>query len=422
MKFWVLALMVLGSACFAQYSEPPISGVMAYNENYSSSLNGTYNATNASSGNITFFFGGYNQTQYVNASLDIAGMTLLIDNVTAPVEGLALLIARGYSMGHLTSKPAQGYPNFVCDDAWHQHISDETAWRCDFDGDFCSEYENSTYVVYDLNATFTFRGLNSTARANATLVPVPEEILQEMKSSSGLENLTINLTGNVTFMYAINNQTGESTCPDNVTTVNASIPVSINRSYRVAGEGKLFFLLSPALREQWFRNNDFNMLVLSQAPLYRAELDMNGKRALNITLRNFSVVQNAFGVQEIRSNLTNETGYSESDSNVTTPIPLEHGNDSFLYAYGINYSYSGLGLNNFSLRVTDSFMNESGFNESVTSRALSHDGQFTEDGLPAGNFTRPSSAFEKETLTQVTIGFGLIALVLFLAFFNFWLS
>jgi hypothetical protein len=325
-------------------------------------------------------------------------------------------------MTHLTSLPAQGYPNFICDQAWFAQISDETAWRCDFDNDDCAEYENQSYVVYDLNATFTFRDVNSTVPANETLVPVPQEILDRMKSSSGFDNLSINVSGNVTFYYEINNRSFGFDCASNVSTINTSLPVSLNRSYRVAGENKLFFLLSPVLREQWFRNNDFNVMVLSQAAIYRAEIDMNGERARNITLRDFSIVQNQYAVEEILSNLTNETRYSVSDTNVTTPLPLETGNDSFLYAYGINYSYSGLGLNNFSLRVRDNFLRESEFNESITSRMLSHDGQFLENGSVAGNFSRPSSGFEKDTLTQLTVGFGLLALVLFLAFFNFWLS
>jgi hypothetical protein len=341
--------------------------------------------------------------------------------MTAPVEGLSLLLVRGYSMGHLTSLPSEGYPDFICDEAWY-NSNPQYLWRCDFDNDGCAEFEMTTNATYDLNATFAFRAVNSSAMANGTLIPIPESILEEMKTSSGDENLTINLTGNVTFFYQLNNRTTVFDCADNITTVNASLPISINRSYRVGGQNKLFFLRSPVLREQWFRNNDFNLVVLSQSPLYRAELDTNGNRTRNFTLNNFSIFLNPFGLEEINSSALNETNYSVADSNVTNPLPLEQANNSFLYVYEFNHSYSGTGKNNFSLSVRDIFLNESEFSDTINSRMLSYDGRFLEDGSPTSNFSRPSAGFEKDTLTQITVGFGLIALILFLAFFNFWLS
>jgi hypothetical protein len=419
MRLWIL--LFLCSLCFAQYTDPPIEQVMDYNENFSSSLDNLYNNSIAFNGTIDLFFGGYTQTQTINTSVDVAGLTLLIDNTTSPVDDLSLLIARGYSMGHLTSLPSEGYPQFTCDEAWY-NSNPQYLWRCDFDQDGCAEFEMATNATYDLNATFTFRGVNSTVLANGTLVPLPQNVLDEMKTSSGAENLTINITGNVTFFYQLNNRTTVFDCADNITTINASVPISINRSYNVAGENKLFFLRSPVLREQWFMNNDFNIVVLSQSPLYYVELDMNGNRMRNLTTRNFSITQNSYGVREINSSLTNETNYAEFDSNVTNPVPLEQANNSFLYVYEFNYSYSGIGQNNFSLRVRDNFLNESEFNDSITSRMLSYDGKFLEDGSPVSNFSRPSAGFEKDTLTQITVGFGLIALILFLAFFNFWLS
>ena len=437
MKFWVLALLVLGSACFAQYSEPPYQQVMENNSDYAPQLEGLYNNSTASYGNLTITFGPYSQTQYLNASLDIAGMNLLVDNSASPVDGLALLLARGYSMTHLTSLPEEGYPQFTCSQSWFDQGA-EYAFRCDFEPDTCVEYEMQTGATYDLNATFFFGGQNETIPANSTLVEVPPATMDRMRNSSGGDNLTVLLSGNVNFFYQINNRTASFDCADNISYVNGSVPVSANKSFRVAGENRLFFLRSPVLREQWFRNNDFNLIVLSQGQLYRAELYRDGQPERNLSLRTFYIVPGPYGISEIRSNFTEGAGYSESSSDVATPTPLERENHSFLYVYEFNHSYKGLGEHEFSMVVHDSFGRNSTFSDEILSRMLSFGGAYSEDGSPvstgeesmaaamsgsgpaAESPSRPSAGFEKETLSQITIAFGLIALVIFLSFFNFW--
>ena len=419
MRFF-LALMVLGSACFAQYSEPPIAEVMENNTELAPSLDGAYNGSMAVNGTLDLIFGEYSQTQYLNASLDIAGLNLLVDNSTFPAEGLSVLVARGYQMSHLSSMREEGYPQFACSQSWFDQGA-QYAYRCDFDDDTCVEYEAGSGALYDLDAIFSFRGLNETVIANSTLIEVPGSIMEAMRDSSGADDLTIRLEGNVTFFYEINNRSAGFDCGDNVSFVNESLPISANRSFRVSGENKLFFLRSPVLREQWARNSDFNLIVLSQSPLYRAELYRDGTLARNLTLRSFYVAPAAYGVLEIWSNLSGAEGFSESGSSISTPIPLERENHSFLYAYELNSSFPPeKGVSGFTMLLTDSFGNNASYSENVTDRMLSYGGAYSEDGGAAGAYTRPSAESARDTLSRVTVAFGLIALVIFLAFFNFW--
>jgi hypothetical protein len=122
------------------------------------------------------------------------------------------------------------------------------------------------------------------------------------------------------------------------------------------------------------------------------------------------------------SSAPDNSGWSESNNNVTSPFQLELENNSFRYVYEFNSSYIGLGKNNLSLVVSDVVLASAWYNDTILSRMLSYNGSFAEDGSSATPTTsRPSISFSPDSLLHFEIGFGLIACILILAFVNFWL-
>ncbi len=163
----ILFLLLCGSV-FAQYADPPLAQVSGNNTAAAALLEGAYNSSYAQNGTMEVRFGTYSQQLNLSASVEIAGLSPSIDNMSCATEGLSLIIAKGYQQGHLTSLPSEGYPQFTCDYSWFSGNPD-MAWRCDFDTDSCVEYENRTGVVYGMNATFSFRNVSATVPVSSTL-------------------------------------------------------------------------------------------------------------------------------------------------------------------------------------------------------------------------------------------------------------
>jgi hypothetical protein len=417
----LLFILMLSSLAFAQLAEPPLDSVAGNNSERAAALEGWYNSSYAQNGSLVVHFGDYSQMLNLSASIEIAGLSPTIDNMSCASEGLSLIVARGFEQGHLTSLPSSGYPDFTCDRNFFLFGQPDFAWRCDFDNDNCVEYENQSSVAYDMNVTFIFGNESESVPFGSTLIPVPEDTMDRLRSASGMDNLTVVLSGDVVFSYQIDNRSFDfGDCGSNASTAIQRIPFSLNRTFIIGGEKKLFYLRSPVLREQWFRNGRFDMVVLSQCPLYRAGIYRNGNLSDNISMKEFYVGTDDFGLQYVGSNASEGAGWSES-RNITTPTPLEGENDSFAFIYEFNHTYSGLGEDNFSITVEDEAGNSSGYADSLMSRMLSYEGKATESGSPAGIVpARPSAEFHKDDLTPVQIGLGLVAFVIFLAFVNFW--
>jgi hypothetical protein len=424
MKPFLFVLLI--SLSFAQFNEPPLDSIIENNSAAAQALEGHYNSSFARNGTIILTFGNYTQPLNLSASVEIAGLSPSIDNMSCAYDGMALITARGFQQGHLTSLSAEGYPDFTCDAEWFEGNPD-LAWRCDFDDDDCAEYENQTFVLYDMNVTFTIGNFSSSIPFSSTFTEIPEDVLGQIRNASGADNLTVNISGNIIFIYEINNRSfGFGDCGSNVSNVSQSINYTVERNFTVGGDKKLFFLRSPILREQWFRNNRFDLVALSQCPLYRAEIYRNGNITRNFTVRGFLVSTDDYGIQSMQSdypaNYSNGSGWSEHSSNVTTPVPLEEYSHSFSYVYEFNHSYDGIGESDLALLVYDSAANSANHSERILSRMLSRDSSVPEAGGALDpNVTRPSVRFERDVLTSVEIGLGLVALVIFLAFVNYWI-
>jgi hypothetical protein len=408
---------------YAQYAEPPLAQVMANNTQAAQALDGYYNESYAQNGTITLRFDDYTQSPNISASVIIVGLTPQVDNVSCMTEDMALVSARGHDDGPLVSIPYPGYPDFSCDKAWHDSIPPPSMpLRCDFDGDDCSEFVNRTIVAYNLNATFIFRNDSLSVPLSSTSLEVPPDMLSLLENASGAENLTVNISGNVTFIYEVNDQFIDGMdCFSNYTNFTSSVPINVSRAFTVGGRQKLFFLVAPILREQWFRDNRFDVVILSQCPLYRAEISMNNASARNITIRTFNITRDFFGFASMVSNKSSPAGWSENSGEPVTPTPLEAFSNPFAFVYRFNHSYSGLGENNLSLIVRDAALSNAQYNETLLSRMLSFGGTTTETGQAISAVpSRPSASFQTGSLTHLEIGLGLVGLVLILAFLNFW--
>ncbi len=456
-SIWVLLLLciILSQPASASYVTPPLQNVSDYNLLLSSSgaLDGSYNDAIAFGASVPFSFNGHAGTLSSSGSLDIAGFSVMVDNSTYPVDGLSLLLASGSNMSHL-GYFSEGDIFKRCDINSCSPISDACAAHCDYDGDYCVEYENSSSFGYDLMVDFSFKNISESVETHSSMVQVPDLIFSAMQDSSGADTLDINISGYARFLYVLDDrQMGfGDTCYDQFINGSADIPISLNASYPVAGKNRLFFLVAPILREQWYRNNHFDVIVLSQSPLYQANTYLNSNITRNLTLRNYDINETQYGLERIVSNITylqppanlttpenpdNQTnstnstnstigwqmveGFSEN-FNLTSPYLLEDQNHSFAYIYVFNSTYDGLGINNLSIIVYDSFGQMGGYSENITSNMLSFNNQTAENGAPINStFARKSKGFDYGVLSPVQMSLGLVALLVILMFLNSWL-
>ncbi len=416
----IFLILLLFSIAFAQ---PSIENIMDWNGDYATNLENVYNVSFAQNGTMVATFGNSSARNIsLSASVQVAGMNLLMDNLTYPHENLSLILARGEDAGHLNAFHEDGYTDFVCDKYWF-YGSGQYPHRCDFDGDSCAEFENDSFVNYDTNATFIFNDVNETVRTSSNVIEVPSEILEEMEHSSGTDLLNVSIVSAALFTTIFNDRGfAGMDCTSYYINVTQNVTLYLNASFPVAGKQKLFFQRSPILNEQWFRNNQFNLIIMSQSPLYYAETYLNGNQTKNYTLREFNTTNNSFNLTEIVSNKTIPEGWSES-LNLTTPIPLSETDDSYSYIYGFNSTYSGLGKNTLGILVIDSFMGEAEYENVILSRMLSYNGTKNELGGEIDpSITRGSAGFQKGQISNVEIGLGFLAVIVMLAFVNFWLK
>ncbi len=403
----LIVLLLLGLAS-AQYTSQPQWGAVE-NANQNLSLGNAYNDTFATASVVDVTFPPHS-TLTISSSVYPIGLSSMLDGSVCPRSGLSLMIARGVNVDHFVNFPTGQ----------------------------CIEYENQTVVDYSgVRVDLSFRGINHTLPLDS-IIPIPDDMLSAMQGSSGSDNLSVYIHGdvNITYQFDIESPSGLG-CADNFISQSGSIPISQNFTYTVYGTNHLFFLSAPVLGEQWFRDNQFDVVVLSQDPLSSASVQLNGI-ASNSTLVWFENATGPYGMLRFRSlnqsmlaNLTDMDNqsppnpairWSELVSNSSfIPYPLESQNHPFMFVYEFNTSYSGLGTNNLSLTVNDACGGSESYNASLLSRMLSYNGNTLENGSPIdANISRGSAPFNEDTLNRTAVSFGLVAVILLLAFINFW--
>ncbi len=396
------------------FAQAPINDVISYN--LIGNFNDAANSTFAQNSTLEIF----NQTMFVQSNLSVIGTTLRIDNVTYPSYNLSIILHPSVNYSNLNHLPVNtNIVPFFCDRAWFDSGAQYASF-CDFDYDSCAEYVNENYIVYDMTAIFTYKNQSEAVNVTRNLVRVPGSIMNSLRNASGFDGLNITLSGNLTIVYEINDRSGTDCGINNLVNYSANHSYEINESITVGGFNKIFFLRSPILREQWFRNNQFNVVILSQVPLEYAEIYRNGNVTRNFTLRNYSTPLNSYGVMVIESE-KNESEWSEF-YNETSPFPLENFNHSFAYIYQFNFSYQGIGENNLSILVRDSFGGISNYTESISSKTLSYNKSWNELGGPADENSRNSGQYVPGKLSNVELAFGFLSVLVLLIFVNYWVK
>jgi hypothetical protein len=273
-------------------------------------------------------------------------------------------------------------------------------------GDQCAEYMISNNSTLSGNITYIFRNQSFTRQITGTSMVLPDELQKLLKKSSGLETLEVELDALINFTYVVNDR-HKSPCVDRIKHFSSQIILNDNKSFIAEGENTFFFLEKPVLREQWFRNNHFDVLVLSQKRLSAAEVFLNDELLMSVDLQDFNLTQDFFGLIHIIS-IDGSEFIIEVNS---TPTPIQKDNLTFAYAYRFNSTYTGIGENKLTLRVNDLTNKSTEYSEILLSRALSHSENISEIETSDDSLIRPSAPSNQDNLKNVAITFGTLGIL-----------
>lgn len=298
---------------------------------------------------------------------------------------------------------------------------------------FPTESVSLNFISYNFSPSFNFSFKNKTKTLGGNLqeiFEIPFNAL-EFSSGNGYDNLSISLNGNFTFTYnkivSKYEPLGIFQPSCELYSIENSIetfvrPVSYTISYNVESGSVLFFLRAPVLREQWFKNNVFNEIIISKRAFYNSKIFLNDERISQANMYVFDIKENKFGMKYTKSipmkNATNML-YSENFTNIT-PIPIEKTKESFSYVYEFNTTYNGVGRNNITLKIRDRFLNSFEVSESILSRGLTYDNNKIENSFPINNrnvsgnnnLLRKSIQYTESNLTIATISLGTVGILL----------
>jgi hypothetical protein len=414
---FLFAVFLLISISFSFFDDFSLSNLS--NANAMISLSDMYNPNISQNSSVLVAFGRTSRELYVSTSLDLAGFSTMYENSIYPTEDLSVFFASGSVFSPLTSISSSGYPDFNCNTSF----LGDYAWRCDFDSDDCVEYINNTFTEHNLTTNISFHNYSILAPFNSTML-LPDELIDLMKNSSGSDNLTIHIYGQTSAGYTINDRSMGNDCSNNYKNYSANFTIDQNYSIPVLGTHSMFFLVAPVLNEQWFRNNRFDVVVLSQAPLSKAGYYFDNSSVSKLTIRHFDFEQNTYGITYLVSDHSdlNTSNYSES-VNYTKPTPISRENQSYSYIYRFNYSYLGLGNHNLSFYVFDPFKRETSyFNQTLTSRMLSYDNAYMENRMDLDkNLSRPSNQYTIWSIQNVSFVLGGISIIILISFIRFFM-
>ncbi|MFA5412255.1 MAG: hypothetical protein WC350_02835 [Candidatus Micrarchaeia archaeon] len=198
-----------------------------------------------------------------------------------------------------------------------------------------------------------------------------------------------------------------------------------NISYYVENGNVTFFTARPVLGEQWYRNNHFDNLVFSNKRFYKSEVYLDGVKVGSAHVLNFSIYNDTFGTWFINSSQDyNNTNVTMGEHEIVySPTPLIHNNESFRYLYEENYSYSGIGRHNLTLVLTDDFNHTINYSRELLSRAAGEQEAAEEGAYYAQGgteYARPTYEKPEESLTQVIIPTGALAIIFIVVAASTW--
>jgi len=395
-----LLLVLLSAAGFALYSDPPFSEVAAHNAALAPALNDSYDPSIAAGGTIGMDFYGTDiywapihrhfDFQLINASARLAAIEPSVDGSISPSTCPVLLFAWGSNATPLAAK--------------------------DWEGDDCVEYQNDTSVSRAALVTFTFGNTSVQVSTSNDTVPLPQEILEAMEGTNGNDSLSVLLNATFNFTYVIDDRkpSHDEGCSHHLVNYSSVINVLDERNWTVEGNRSLFFLAAPALGEQWFRDNRFDTIILTNSRIYSGNISADGNQTRSFRLLWFNITNDSLGVWQIVSVPANDsTGIVAEHLAYNTPTPLDSGNFTYGYAYELNYSYEGLGEHALQDDASGLFGARFVFKRDILSRMLSYSGNMSESGEPADlSVTRKSVPFFQDAMRPVELSIGLAGVLL----------
>ncbi len=184
--------------------------------------------------------------------------------------------------------------------------------------------------------------------------------------------------------------------------------------YTVEADGEGYFVAAPVLSEQWYANNQFNLITASKMQFYKFKLFLDDAIIDETSLREFDIAEDS-GLQHIYSISLNSSEAQDNPISVSSsngnPLPPLFGDENYGIFYLIKSSYDGIGLHSLRLEIYDDFGGSSSFTKQLLSRSLTY-GNLSE--LPGSNFTRPSISQISSNPAFYVIPLGGLVLLAFL--------
>jgi len=204
----VLVFLFFFTLANSVYLDPPIENVTIWNNGRGIELSNIFYSNFS---HADFFEINWYSIMDVNGSMVVAGISPTIDNTTTYGENTTIIIAKGHTEDHIIGK--DGYT--ICDGS-----RTPTDSVCDFDYDGCAETENEFHVFTVIGLNLTLRNLTeysqeteishvlgkAYAYSPTNRIKLPGNVSKEMEGGSGKDILEVNMRGNMTFVYVINNR------------------------------------------------------------------------------------------------------------------------------------------------------------------------------------------------------------------------
>jgi hypothetical protein len=406
-------LLTLSGFLFSLYSDPPLAEVTGHNSAVAQSLLGFVPPGATGFDNCTLEenpsdLAGRGAIRYI--AIQALALSPAVDDRVSAVSPPSLIWGVG----------ASAYGNVV--------------WETTLSGTTCTSHAEFTGFSRNADVDFSFMDTNATSFAGSSNpFPLPGDIVSALDNADANSTLNVTMRGRAIFTYDLEVNsvvctpfTG-CTCERNSLASglkNVTFNCGNTLSYKVEGGPVLPVLVRPALKEQWFRDNNFDSLLLTKRKLYKAEVLLGNGSIGNASLYQFNVTTDAYNLEHIVSigNYSTSGPISVREIEVdTVPTGFEQSNDSFAYVYEINSSYEAIGWNNLTFAGKDHFGNSLSFQNEILSRQLSFAGNVSEEtGTPVtGETVRPSAPPQQSRpYNIILVSGGVIGLLLVIVLYR----
>jgi len=309
--------------------------------------------------------------------------------------------------------------------AYGETHKESISWETELSGNTCTSHADFVESNYSTKIGFVVGNNTEYIMAESSHVTTPSALL----NSGG--NLTILMDGKVTFTYDLEVYsvvcTPNSGCSCEKNSLasgekNLTFHCTNSLDYEVETQPVVCILQKPVLKEQWYKNNHFDNLLLTNRKVYKAGIAVNDSPIGSVTFYSFNVSTDKYGLKSIVTVDSYSAEHAEGKENIVNiiPIPLQKENTTFKYGYEINSSYSGLGLNTLVLKAYDDFGQEIESEERILSRELSFSGNISENNNEVKNTQalRQSATWSPLEYNLMFITLGAVGLIIVFAVFR----